>query len=221
VTALLTSTSGGGLRFACSSINFLCAAAAVAVCGPILLPTMFAWWKNRGHGHDPDFRSVSQPRQLGLDRRSELRPQRFAEGTPLRGHRRTPPPNFGRTVGCATTAHPATAANGPRADQQQPTMNVPPTSNPSPLDSEVGGTYWSIVADSPSTSQAALGSADGGPQCATAMQLHLSLPNRRLPVVLGELVRTTSGAWITHPPTRCPNGTSSAPVGCSWVIRLA
>ena len=24
--------------------------------------------------------------------------------------------------------------------------------------------------------------------------------------MLGELVRTTAGKWITHPPTRCPNG---------------
>jgi hypothetical protein len=24
--------------------------------------------------------------------------------------------------------------------------------------------------------------------------------------VLGELVQTTAGKWITHPPTRCPNG---------------
>jgi hypothetical protein len=24
--------------------------------------------------------------------------------------------------------------------------------------------------------------------------------------VLGELVRTTAEKWITHPPTRCPNG---------------
>ena len=27
-----------------------------------------------------------------------------------------------------------------------------------------------------------------------------------LVVVLGELVQTTAGTWITHPPTRCPNG---------------
>ena len=27
-----------------------------------------------------------------------------------------------------------------------------------------------------------------------------------LVVVLGELVQTTAGKWITHPPTRCPNG---------------
>ena len=24
--------------------------------------------------------------------------------------------------------------------------------------------------------------------------------------MLGELVQTTAGKWITHPPTRCPNG---------------
>jgi hypothetical protein len=29
---------------------------------------------------------------------------------------------------------------------------------------------------------------------------------RKLPEVLGELVQTTAGKWITHPPTRCPNG---------------
>jgi hypothetical protein len=28
----------------------------------------------------------------------------------------------------------------------------------------------------------------------------------RLLVVLGELVHTTAGKWITHPPSRCPNG---------------
>src|SRR6478672_12594387 len=29
---------------------------------------------------------------------------------------------------------------------------------------------------------------------------------RRLGFMLGELVQTTDGKWITHPPTRCPNG---------------
>jgi hypothetical protein len=29
--------------------------------------------------------------------------------------------------------------------------------------------------------------------------------------VLGELVQTTAGKWITHPPTRCPNGHSLGP----------
>ena len=28
----------------------------------------------------------------------------------------------------------------------------------------------------------------------------------RLVGVLGELVQTTAGKWIIHPPTRCPNG---------------
>ena len=27
-----------------------------------------------------------------------------------------------------------------------------------------------------------------------------------LRTVLGELVQTTAGKWVTHPPTRCPNG---------------
>jgi hypothetical protein len=27
----------------------------------------------------------------------------------------------------------------------------------------------------------------------------------RLGVMLGELVKTTAGKWITHTPTRCPN----------------
>ena len=31
-------------------------------------------------------------------------------------------------------------------------------------------------------------------------------PTHRLLVVLGNLVRTTAGKWITRPPTRCPNG---------------
>ena len=29
--------------------------------------------------------------------------------------------------------------------------------------------------------------------------------------VLGELVHTTRGEWITHPPTRCPNGHTLGP----------
>jgi hypothetical protein len=29
--------------------------------------------------------------------------------------------------------------------------------------------------------------------------------------VLGELVQTTAGKWITHPPTRCPNGHTLGP----------
>jgi hypothetical protein len=31
-------------------------------------------------------------------------------------------------------------------------------------------------------------------------------PRITLVTVLGELVRTTDGKWMTHPPTRCPNG---------------
>jgi hypothetical protein len=33
--------------------------------------------------------------------------------------------------------------------------------------------------------------------------------------MLGELVQTTDGKWITHPPTRCPNG---HPVGPNQVL---
>jgi hypothetical protein len=29
--------------------------------------------------------------------------------------------------------------------------------------------------------------------------------------VLGELVQTTAGEWITHPPTHCPNGHTLGP----------
>ena len=29
--------------------------------------------------------------------------------------------------------------------------------------------------------------------------------------MLGELVQTTTGKWITHPPTRCPNGHTLGP----------
>ena len=29
--------------------------------------------------------------------------------------------------------------------------------------------------------------------------------------MLGELVQTTAGKWITHPPSRCPNGHSLGP----------
>jgi hypothetical protein len=29
--------------------------------------------------------------------------------------------------------------------------------------------------------------------------------------VLGELVQTTTGKWITHPPTRCPSGHTLGP----------
>src|SRR5262245_52919786 len=32
-----------------------------------------------------------------------------------------------------------------------------------------------------------------------------------LRAVLGDLVQTTDGKWITHPPTRCPNGHSLGP----------
>ena len=37
----------------------------------------------------------------------------------------------------------------------------------------------------------------------------------RLGVMLGELVKTTAGKWITHPPTRCPNG---HPLGANQVL---
>ena len=33
----------------------------------------------------------------------------------------------------------------------------------------------------------------------------------RLALELGELVQTTAGKWITHPPTRCPNGHNLGP----------
>jgi hypothetical protein len=36
--------------------------------------------------------------------------------------------------------------------------------------------------------------------------LEFSLPSRKLPGVLGDLVQTTAGTWITHPPSRSPNG---------------
>ena len=29
--------------------------------------------------------------------------------------------------------------------------------------------------------------------------------------MLGELMQTTAGKWITHPPTRCPNGHTLGP----------
>jgi hypothetical protein len=32
-----------------------------------------------------------------------------------------------------------------------------------------------------------------------------------LSTVLGELVQTTAGKWITHAPTRCPNGHTLGP----------
>jgi hypothetical protein len=28
---------------------------------------------------------------------------------------------------------------------------------------------------------------------------------------IGDLIHTTAGTWITHPPTRCPNGHSLGP----------
>jgi hypothetical protein len=53
---------------------------------------------------------------------------------------------------------------------------------------------------------------------------HLSATSTRLPVlfpttapatrllrVLGEVVQTTAGKWITHPLTRCPNGHTLGP----------
>ena len=30
-------------------------------------------------------------------------------------------------------------------------------------------------------------------------------------MALGELMQTTAGKWITHPPTRCPNGHTLGP----------
>jgi hypothetical protein len=33
--------------------------------------------------------------------------------------------------------------------------------------------------------------------------------------VIGDLVQTTAGGWITHPPTRCPNG---HPLGPNHVL---
>jgi hypothetical protein len=37
--------------------------------------------------------------------------------------------------------------------------------------------------------------------------------------VLGELVQTTAGKWITHPPTRCPTDAPSAPGKYWWRIK--
>ena len=39
--------------------------------------------------------------------------------------------------------------------------------------------------------------------------------------MLGELVQTTAGKWITHPPTRCPNGHQLGPGRCSSVTKPA
>jgi hypothetical protein len=38
-----------------------------------------------------------------------------------------------------------------------------------------------------------------------------SASRNTLLVVLGELVQTTTGKWITRPPTRCPDGHSLGP----------
>jgi hypothetical protein len=38
----------------------------------------------------------------------------------------------------------------------------------------------------------------------------------KLQGVLGELVQTTAGKWITHPPTRCPNGIRLVRTKSSW-----
>jgi len=38
-----------------------------------------------------------------------------------------------------------------------------------------------------------------------------SVTDLMLLLVLGELVQTTDGKWITHPPTRCPNGHALGP----------
>src|SRR6185312_10588183 len=46
-------------------------------------------------------------------------------------------------------------------------------------------------------------------------------PSFRLLVVLGELVQTTAGKWITHPAAHCPNGHTLAPVPYWWVIKPA
>ena len=38
-----------------------------------------------------------------------------------------------------------------------------------------------------------------------------SAPDHRFLVVLGDVAQTTAGKWITHPPSRCPTATASAP----------
>jgi hypothetical protein len=39
--------------------------------------------------------------------------------------------------------------------------------------------------------------------------------------VLGELVQPTTGKWITHPPSRCPNGHTLGPAKCWSDIKRA
>ena len=52
--------------------------------------------------------------------------------------------------------------------------------------------------------------------CCTPLQFAgQSVVGFMLLLVLGELVQTTAGEWITHPPARCPNGHPSAPARCS------
>ena len=46
----------------------------------------------------------------------------------------------------------------------------------------------------------------GGPRPAAAARFSVVGQD-----VLGELVQTTAGTWITHPPTRCPNGHQLGP----------
>ena len=41
-----------------------------------------------------------------------------------------------------------------------------------------------------------------------------------LRAVLGELVRTTAGKWITHPPAPARTATAWAPARCSWSSSL-
>jgi hypothetical protein len=51
--------------------------------------------------------------------------------------------------------------------------------------------------------------------------IRLAKGGHRLLVVLGDLVQTTTGRWITHPPTDCPNGHRLTPTMCSSVIKRA
>jgi hypothetical protein len=38
---------------------------------------------------------------------------------------------------------------------------------------------------------------------------------------VGDVVQSTTGRWIAHPPTHCPNGHRLRPVRCWWAIRRA
>ena len=85
-------------------------------------------------------------------------------------------------------------------------MNVPPTSNPSHSTLRGGRDPLVNRGGFPLNITGSFGLGGRKPAVRNSNATPPAAALRWLPIALGELIRTTSGAWITHPPTRCPNG---------------